>query len=72
MDWRQYEKQIYEQFQKKYPKHQILFDQQILGVVKSIDRWTFWSSFGSPMWKALEYSTASVLAVTLMFRRSTI
>jgi len=41
MDWRQYEKQIYDVFCKKYPGYEILFDQKLLGrhsrVLRQID-----------------------------------
>lgn len=38
MDWRQYEKQIYEEFKKKYTDFEILFDQQVPGRHSNIDR----------------------------------
>ena len=41
MDWRQYEKQIYDVFCKKYPNFEILFNQKLLGrhsrVLRQID-----------------------------------
>jgi hypothetical protein len=41
MDWRQYERQIYDLFRNKYPQYESLFDQKLLGrhskILRQID-----------------------------------
>src|SRR6266571_3660500 len=38
MNWRDYEKQIYDEFQKRYPQWEILFDQRLEGRYSKIPR----------------------------------
>jgi hypothetical protein len=38
MDWREYEKQIFGEFYKKYPEHQLLYDQKLLGRYSRVPR----------------------------------
>lgn len=38
MDWRQYQKQIYDLFKKKYPEWEILFDRELKGRYSNIPR----------------------------------
>ncbi|MCJ7443082.1 MAG: restriction endonuclease [Methanotrichaceae archaeon] len=38
MNWRKYEKQIFNEFCNKYPEHQLLYDQKLLGRYSEVRR----------------------------------
>ncbi len=38
MNWREYETQVFQEFQKKYPQYEICFDQELLGRSSKVPR----------------------------------